>query len=63
MLFFSAFSSLTKIDPDRNHRQKMRLLNDHMGLHPSRTKLRSFAYVIALYGYFLGSPGQVLEQF
>ncbi len=58
----SAFSSLTKIDSDRNHRQKYHdFLNDHMGLHPSRTKLRSFAYVIALVWLFFGAgPGQVL---
>ena len=58
----SAFSSLTKIDSDRNHRQKFHdFLNDHMGLHPSRTKLRSFAYVIALIWLFFGAgPGQVL---
>ncbi len=58
----SAFSSLTKIDLDRNHRQKYHdFLNDHMGLHPSRTKLRSFAYVIALIWLFFGAgPGQVL---
>ena len=58
----SAFSSLTKIDSDRGHRQKFHdFLNDHMGLHPSRTKLRSFAYVIALIWLFFGAgPGQVL---
>ena len=58
----SAFSSLTKIDSDRNHRQKYHdFLNDHMGLHPSRTKLRSFAYVIAFIWLFFGAgPGQVL---
>ena len=58
----SAFSSLTKIDSDRNHRQKFHdFLNDHMGLHPSRTILRSFAYVIALIWLFFGAgPGQVL---
>ena len=58
----SALSSLTKIDSDRNHRQKYHdFLNDHMGLHPSRTKLRSFAYVIALIWLFFGAgPGQVL---
>ena len=58
----SAFSSLTKIDSDRNHRQKYHdFLNDHKGLHPSRTKLKSFAYVIALIWLFFGAgPGQVL---
>ena len=58
----SAFSALAKIDMDREHRQKFHdFLNDHMGLHPSRTKLRSFAYVIALIWLFFGAgPGQVL---
>ena len=58
----SAFSALAKIDMDREHRQKFHdFLNDHMGLHPSRTKLRSFAYVIALIWLFFGAgPGQIL---
>ena len=58
----SAFSALAKIDMDREHRQKFHdFFNDHMGLHPSRTKLRSFAYVIALIWLFFGAgPGQVL---
>ena len=58
----SAFSALTKEDSLREHRQKFHdFLNDHMGLHPSRTKLRSFAYVIVLIWFFFGvGPGQVL---
>ena len=58
----SAFSSLIKIDKDREHRQKFHdFLNEHMGLHPSRTKLRSFAYVISIIWLFFGAgPGQVL---
>ena len=58
----SAFSSITKIDIYRSHRQKFHnFLNEHMGLHPSRTKLRSFAYVIALIWLFFGAgPGQIL---
>ena len=58
----SAFSSIIKIDNDRDYRQKFHdFLNEHMGLHPSRTKLRSFAYVIALIWLFFGvGPGQVL---
>ena len=58
----SAFSSITKIDNYRSHREKFHnFLNEHMGLHPSRTKLRSFAYVIALIWLFFGiGPGQVL---
>ncbi len=58
----SAFSSITKIDKYRLHRDKFHdFLNGHMGLHPSRTKLRSFAYVIALIWLFFGiGPGQVI---
>ena len=58
----SAFSSIVKVDSDRDHRQKFHnFLDENMGLHPSRTKLRSFAYVIALIWLFFGvGPGQVL---
>ena len=58
----SAFSNLTKIDMHRPHREKFHnFLNEHMGIHPSRTKLKSFAYVIALIWLFFGvGPGQVL---
>jgi len=58
----SSFSSITKIDIYRSHRQKFHdFLNEHMGLHPSRTKLRSFSYVIVLIWLFFGvGPGQVL---
>ncbi|MDC3158307.1 hypothetical protein OA524_00590 [Candidatus Pelagibacter sp.] len=58
----SAFSSIIKMDDDRDYRQKFHnFLNENMGLHPSRTKLRSFAYVIALIWLFFGvGPGQVL---
>ena len=49
-------------DTDKEHRASFHnFLNEHMGLHPSRTKLRSFAYVIALIWFFFGAgPGQVL---
>ena len=54
----SGFSNITKIDMYRSHRQKFHdFLHDHMGLHPSRTKLRSFAYVIALIWLFFGVAG------
>ena len=58
----SAFSSITKLDKSRLHRDRFHdFLNDYMGLHPSRTKLRSFAYVITLIWLFFGiGPGQVL---
>jgi SSS family solute:Na+ symporter len=58
----SAFSSITKVDIYRSHREKFHdFLNDHMGLHPSRTKLKSFAYVLALIWLFFGiGPGQIL---
>ncbi len=58
----SAFSSITKIDTYRSHREKFHnFLNDHMGLHPNRNKLRSFAYVITLIWLFFAiGPGLVL---
>jgi len=58
----SGFSSITKTDKHRLHRDKFHdFLNGHMGLHPNRTKLRSFAYVIALIWLFFGiGPGQVI---
>ena len=58
----SAFSSITKVDIYRSHREKFHdFLNDHMGLHPSRTKLKSFAYVLVLIWLFFGiGPGQIL---
>jgi len=58
----SAFSSIIKIDSERDYRQTFHdFLNEHMGLHPSRTKLRSFAYVIALIWLFFGvGPGQII---
>ncbi len=58
----SAFSSIIKVDNDRDYRQKFHnFLDENMGLHPSRTKLKSFAYVIALIWLFFGvGPGQVL---
>tara|TARA_B110000114_G_C15084529_1_gene395527 strand:+ start:182 stop:2245 length:2064 start_codon:yes stop_codon:yes gene_type:complete len=58
----SAFSSVSKNDIYRSHREKFHdFMNDHMGLHPSRSKLRSFAYVIVLIWLFFGiGPGQIL---
>lgn len=58
----SVFSLLTNIDQERDDRQKFHdFMNDHMGLHPSRTKLKSFAYVIVLIWLFFGvGPGQVI---
>jgi len=58
----SAFSSFSQNDIYRTHRQKFHdFLNDHMGLHPSRRKIRSFAYVLVLIWLFFGiGPGLVL---
>ena len=58
----SAFSSFSQSDVYRTHRQKFHdFLNDHMGLHPSRRKIRSFAYVLVLIWLFFGiGPGLVL---
>ena len=58
----SAFSFLTKTDTYRSHRQKFHLfLSEHSGLHPSRNKIRSFAYVISLIWLFCAiGPGLVI---
>ena len=58
----SAFSSLSKMDTYRSHRQKFHnFLSGHMGLHPSRSKIRSFAYVIVLIWLFCAiGPGLVV---
>ena len=54
---------MPKLDKSRLHRDRFHdFLNDYMGLHPSRTKLRSFAYVITvmIWLFFGIGPGQVL---
>ena len=58
----SAFSFLTKTDINMFHRQKFHLfLREHMGLHPSRRKIKSFAYVILLIWFFCAiGPGLVI---
>jgi hypothetical protein len=58
----SAFSSFSQMDTDRSHRQKFHnFLGEHMGLHPSRGKIRSFAYVIVLIWLFCAiGPGLIL---
>ena len=58
----SAFSSLSKNDTLRSHRQKFHnFLNDHMGLHPSKSKIRSFAYVVVLIWIFFAiGPGLII---
>ena len=50
------------MDTYRSHRQKFHnFLGEHMGLHPSRSKLRSFAYVIVLIWLFCAiGPGLIL---
>jgi len=58
----SAFSSLTQNDAYRSHRQKFHIfLGEHMGVHPGRRKIRSFAYVIVLIWLFFAiGPGLIL---
>ena len=58
----SAFSSLSKMDIYRSHRQNFHIfLSEHMGLHPSKSKIRSFAYVISLIWLFCAiGPGLIL---
>ena len=50
------------MDTHRSHRQKFHnFLGEHMGLHPSRGKIRSFAYVIVLIWLFCAiGPGLIL---
>ena len=58
----SAFASFSQMDTYRSHRQKFHnFLGEHMGLHPSRSKIRSFAYVIVLIWLFCAiGPGLVI---
>ena len=58
----SAFSYFSQMDTHRSHRQKFHnFLGEHMGLHPSRSKIRSFAYVIVLIWLFCAiGPGLIL---
>jgi len=58
----SAFAYFSKMDSHRSHRQKFHnFLGEHMGLHPSRSKIRSFAYVIVLIWLFCAiGPGLIL---
>tara|TARA_B100000579_G_scaffold192134_2_gene157002 strand:- start:5429 stop:7483 length:2055 start_codon:yes stop_codon:yes gene_type:complete len=54
----SAFSSN---DIDKEHRQSFHdFMNDHMGIHPSRKKIKSLAYVLFLiWAFFSIGPGLV----
>ena len=58
----SAFSSFSKNDTLRSHRQKFHnFLSEHMGIHPSKSKIRSFAYVIVLIWIFFAiGPGLII---
>ena len=58
----SAFSSFSQMDTHRSHRQKFHnFLGEHMGIHPGRGKIRSFAYVIVLIWLFCAiGPGLIL---
>ena len=54
----SAFS--TK-DPDQEHRKSFHdFMNDHMGIHPTRKKIKSLAYVLfLLWAFFSIGPGLI----
>ena len=54
----SAFSSN---DVDKEHRKSFHdFMNDHMGIHPSRKKIKSFAYVLFLiWAFFSIGPGLI----
>ena len=54
----SAFSSN---DTDKEHRKSFHdFMNDHMGIHPSRKKIKSFAYVLFLiWAFFSIGPGLI----
>ena len=54
----SAFSSN---DPLKDHRAEFhQFLNEHMGIHPSRKKIRALAYVlILLWSFFAIGPGLI----
>jgi Na+/proline symporter len=54
----SAFSSN---DADREHRKSFHdFMNDHMGIHPSRKKIKSLAYVLFLiWAFFSIGPGLI----
>jgi len=58
----SAFAIFSKNDIHRNHRDKFHnFLNEYMGLHPNRRKIKSFAYVLVLiWLFFAVGPGSVL---
>ena len=52
----------SKNDSNRSHRDKFHIfLNEHTGIHSSRRKIKSFAYVLVLIWLFFGvGPGMVM---
>jgi Na+/proline symporter len=54
----SAFSTN---DPDQEHRKSFHdFMNDHMGIHPTRKKIKSLAYVLfLLWAFFSIGPGLI----
>ena len=57
----SAFSSFSNNDAYRSHRLKFHnFFREHSGLHPSRRRIKSFAYVIVLIWIFAVGPGLVI---
>jgi len=57
----SIFSFFSKNDIYKSHREKYHnFYREHSGLQPSRRRIRSFAYVIALIWFFAIGPGLVI---
>jgi Na+/proline symporter len=63
-LFFNVIvcflsSAFSTNDPDQEHRKSFHdFMNDHMGIHPTRKKIKSLAYVLfLLWAFFSIGPG------
>ena len=65
-LFFNVIvcflsSEFSTNDPDQEHRKSFHdFMNDHMGIHPTRKKIKSLAYVLfLLWAFFSIGPGLI----
>ena len=65
-LFFNVIvcflsSAFSTNDPDQEHRKSFHdFMNDHMGIHPTRKKIKSLAYVLfLLWAFFSIGPGLI----
>ena len=65
-LFFNVIvcflsSAFSTSDPDQEHRKSFHdFMNDHMGIHPTRKKIKSLAYVLfLLWAFFSIGPGLI----